>query len=154
MVLANARTATRTAVVVRCSELTEDAAEMKPPVVLQREMKVRRVRRLQWQAARRPVLPPAVVPLKPLTEQPLVPIEEADPGAPRRLVGAAQIAEVVDLEPGRATLIRRLEHHVPPAHLAEFELLGVTIEHSAIGIEGKARVRPLVVVHAVGLLEQ
>ena len=88
---------------------------------------------------------------KRFVERALLPVEEAHPGVPRLLVGAAQIAEVVDLEPGGTALVRRLEHQVLSADLAELELLGVAVERRAIRVERQAGVGPLVVVHGVRL---
>ena len=101
---------------------------------------------------RRPVLPPVVVPLNALVERALAAIEEAHPRAPRLLVRAAQVAEVVHLEPGRAALVRRLEHQMLAADFVELESprrrrrATVRLESSGRPASGR-----WIVVHRVGL---
>ncbi len=116
-----------------------------------RDVQIGIVRRLQRQPRRGQVLPPVVVPLEAIVPRPLLAVEEAHPGVPRLLVGAAQVAHVVHLEPRRPALVRRLEHQVRAAHLVELELLGVAAERRARRIERQRGIRALVVVHGVGL---
>src|SRR2546426_6427312 len=71
---------------------------MERPGVAERNVCVGIERPLFGQSPRRPILPPVEIPLKPLVQGALVAIEVADPGAPGLLVGALQVAQVVDLE--------------------------------------------------------
>src|ERR1041384_2833345 len=87
------------------------------------------------QPCRRPVLPPVEVPLEPLIQLAGVAVEVSRPRAPRLLVGALQIAEVVDLESGRAALEVALEQEVVAAHLAELQRLEIAPERRARRIE-------------------
>jgi len=48
-----------------------------------------------------------------------VAVEVSHPGAPGLLVGALQVAEVVDFEAGRASLIARLEQQMRASYLAQ-----------------------------------
>ena len=59
-----AGSAARCAIVVRRAELADRAAHVQAPVVLERDVHVRVVRRLERQPVRRPVLPPVVVQLE------------------------------------------------------------------------------------------
>src|SRR2546430_14036994 len=81
---------------------------MERPGVAERDVCVGIERPLFGQSPRRPILPPVEIPLKPLVQGALVAIEVADPGAPGLLVGALQVAQVVDLEARRAPLVAGL----------------------------------------------
>ncbi len=139
------------AVVVGGAELAHGPAGVNAPVVAQREVQVRVGRPLHGQAFRGPLLPPVPVPLEALIERAHAPVEEPDPGGPGVLTRALEVAEIVDLEPGRAPLPRRLEPRVLARHLAELHLLGVAGEHGARGVVWQAGVRSLVIVHGAAL---
>src|SRR5262249_38877382 len=143
-VLPHRRSAARRSVVVRAAQLADRAAGVKLPIVLQRDADVRVLRGFRRKARGRPVLPHVVVQLEALVEQVIPAIEEPDPGAPRLLICAAQVSEIIDLEPGRPPLIRRFEHEVLAADLVELELFGIAAEHRPIRVEGKTGVRTLV----------
>src|SRR5438128_10438389 len=99
---------------------------MERPGVAGRDVCVGIERPLFGQSARRPILPPVEIPLKPLVQGALVAIEVSDPSAPGLLVGALQVAQVVDLEARRAPLVAGLTPEVRPAPLAELPLLAVS----------------------------
>src|SRR5256712_12653352 len=98
---------------------------MERPGVAERDVCVGIERPLFGQSPRRPILPPVDIPLKPLVQGALVAIEVSDPSAPRLLVGALQVAEVVDLEARRAPRQAGLAQEALPAHLAALHLLDV-----------------------------
>src|SRR6266511_3443607 len=95
-ILSNGRPASRCAIVVHLAELADGTTGVQSPVVLEVDVRVGVVCRLERQAVRGPVLPPVVVELKPVVEQPLLSIEQSDPGVPRHLVRPPQKAKVVD----------------------------------------------------------
>src|SRR3989442_12152348 len=72
-----------------------------------------------------PVLPPVEIPLKPLVQCALVAVEVSHPGVPGLLIRALQIAQVIDLETGRAALVARLTQQGRPTPLAYLQLLRV-----------------------------
>jgi hypothetical protein len=94
------RSAARLAVIVRRAELSNRSAGVDAPVVLEVDVQVGVVRRLEREAVVGPVLPPVVIPLEALVVLPHVAIEEPGPRCPRLLVGALQVPEVIDLEAG------------------------------------------------------
>ena len=100
-------------------------------------MHVRVVRGLQRQAAVVQYCHQLLFHWKRLYSARLAAVEVSHPRVPRLLVGAAQKAEIVDLEAGRAALIRGLEHQVLAADLVELEFLGVAAEHGAIESSGR-----------------
>src|SRR6267142_5957932 len=101
-VLAHRRAAARAGIAVRRAELPDRPAEMQRPGVAERRVRVGVERPLLRQPRRSPVLPPVEVPLKALVELARVPVEVARPGAPRNLIGALAVPEVVRLKAGRA----------------------------------------------------
>src|SRR3989442_4732614 len=70
-----------------------------------------------------PVLPPVEIPLKPLVQRASVAVEVSHPGVPGLLIRALQIAQVIDLETGRAALVARLSQQVRAAYHADEQLL-------------------------------
>jgi hypothetical protein len=76
-------------------------------------------RALGGQARRRPVLPVVEVPAKLLEDRVGRVERERRPAGPRLLVGLPEEADVVDLEAGRAPLIRGLELEARAADLGE-----------------------------------
>ena len=124
---------------------------MKSPVVLEGDVGVVVVSPFKREAVGCPPLPPVVVQLEAIIKEARLAIEEAHPCAPRLLVGAAQIAEVVDLEAGRAARKCGLEHQMLTRDLAEPDFFGVTAERGTAAVQWKIGIRSLIKVHAVVL---
>ena len=124
---------------------------MQRPRVIESGMGVGIERPLLGQSRGRPVLPPVEIPLEPPIQPALVPVEVSGPGAPRLLIGALQVAEIVDLEARRAALEVCLEEKVIAAHLAKLQPLDVPRERGPRRIKLEARIRPLVVMRRVAL---
>src|SRR5438034_10758441 len=124
---------------------------MERPSVAERRVRVRIERPLLGQSPRRPILPPVEVPLKTLVQGARVAIEVADPSAPGLLIGALQVAQVVDLEARRAPLVAGLAQEVRPAHLAELQLLGVSRARRARRVVREPGVGSLTVLARVAL---
>src|SRR5207302_4982590 len=109
-------------------------------------------RTLLRQSGAGPVLPPVEVPLEALGQGAPLAVEKAHPRTPRLLVGALQVAQVVDLEPRGAALVAGLEQDVRAAHLAELQRLVVARERRARRVVPQG-IGPLVVVRRVALRE-
>src|SRR5437763_5141301 len=124
---------------------------MPPPIVLEVDVHIGVVRRLEWQSIRGPILPPVVVPLKARVEVARLAVKKSRPRGPGLLVGATQEAEVVYLETRRTARVGRLKKQMLAANLAESEFLGVATERRAGAIEWQIRVGTMVLVHAVVL---
>src|SRR6185437_13940090 len=97
-ILAHGGAAARARIAVRLAQLAHGAPDMERPRVVERRMGVGVERTLLGQASGGPVLPPVEVPLEALGQGASLAVEEAHPSTPRLLVGALQVAQVVDLE--------------------------------------------------------
>src|SRR4051812_682666 len=97
-ILTHRWTTARRAIVERGAELTERAAHVPAPIVLERDVRVCIVCALDRHSLRRPVLPPVVVPLEAVVEEARLSVGVSRPRAPRRLICTAQEPHVVRLE--------------------------------------------------------
>src|SRR2546425_2364442 len=113
------------AITERGAELTDRAAGVHPPAVVQLDVRVGVRGPFLRQAAGGPVLPPVEVPGGALVEAGGVVEAPAEPVVPALLIGAQQEAEIVHLEGRRTTQIARLEIRVLPGDLPKVHLFGV-----------------------------
>src|SRR5207237_8141081 len=135
----------------RGPERTDRDSILQRPRVIESGMGVGIDRPLLGQSRGRPILPPVEIPLEPPIQQALVAVEVSGPGAPRLLIGALQVAEIVDLEARRAALEVRLEEKVIAAHLGKLQPLDVPRQRGPRRIKLEARIRSLVVMRRVAL---
>src|SRR6266480_243722 len=99
-ILAYRRSTACAVVAVRGSQLADGPTEVQRPGVQECRVRIGIERPFLGQSRGGPVLPPVEIPLEALIQAAFVAIEVPRPGTPRHLVGAPQIAEVVDLEAG------------------------------------------------------
>src|SRR3989441_7216820 len=125
-VLPHRRAAARARIAVGRPELSDGPAEVERPRVPERGVRVGVERALLRQPRSRPVLPPVEIPLEPLVQLAGVAVEVPGPRAPRNLIGALQVAEIVDIEPRGAALVIRLKQQMIAADLAEPKRLDVS----------------------------